>query len=197
MANEKILIVEDEYLIALDTREQLVELGYQVVGIASSSEQAEMLSKAEKPDLILMDIHIKGETDGITTAAILRGKLATPIIFITAHSDSGLLERAQAVEPYGYLIKPVTSQALKTTVHLALFQSKRNRQRADKDADVKSLLKNFQEANSVPMVCSSCHAIRDPNGSWLPSIHANKDLPNELFSHGLCPDCTRALYGEI
>jgi PAS domain S-box-containing protein len=126
VANERagILIVEDEIVVAVDIEERLRNIGYDVSGIVTSGGEAiERLGK-NSIDLVLMDIGLKGDMDGIETARRIRDKSAVPVIYLTAYSDDKTLARAQVTEPYGYLLKPVNEKELHSTVKMALYKYK-------------------------------------------------------------------------
>lgn len=118
----KILVVDDETIVALDIRNTLQKYGYKVVGIAGNSSEALKIVKSEKPNLILMDIMLKGQKDGIETSEEINKIADIPIIFLTAYSDDNTLERAKLVEPYGYLIKPFDNRELFTTIEMSLYK---------------------------------------------------------------------------
>ncbi len=118
-----ILIVEDEPIVALDLEELLSELGYRVSGVASSYVDALGSAERHTPDLVLMDIYLDGDRDGIETAAQLRERFHVPIIFLTAYSQPELLERAKQVHPYGFLNKPVQHRELATMLEFARQKS--------------------------------------------------------------------------
>lgn len=120
----KILIVEDESLFALELELRLQTLGYDICGIADNSNEAVRLTQIHCPDLILMDIRIKGDVDGIETARIIRKENEIPVIFLTAYSDTETINRAKPVLPYGYLSKPVQARDLQSTIETALYKSK-------------------------------------------------------------------------
>lgn len=117
-----ILVVEDEMVISLEISATLRRLGYEVVGQAITGEDAVRLAEEADPDLILMDIRLKGEMDGIEAASRIREKNDRPVIFLTAHSDEVTLERAIAVSPSGYLIKPFKDRELYSSIELALHK---------------------------------------------------------------------------
>ena len=118
-----ILVVEDEAIVAMDLREQLLEMGYQVCGIAGNAKKAIALAREHRPDLILMDIVIKGERDGIDTAEIIGRTLHIPVVFLTAYSDASTIERAAKTAPYGYLTKPFQTRELRAAIEVALYKS--------------------------------------------------------------------------
>ncbi|MEB3359726.1 MAG: ATP-binding protein [Synechococcales bacterium] len=123
----RILIVEDEYIIAANLRENLESLGYDILDIAISAEEA--MSKATElcPDLVLMDIRLQGEADGIYAAEQIWGQLAIPVIYLTGHSDKSTLERAKVTFPFGYLLKPVREKELYVAIETALNRYERER----------------------------------------------------------------------
>ena len=120
----KILIVEDEPIIAMDIKSYLRKLGYHVIGVAHDSEQALDMIYTRKPDLILLDIRIDGTRDGIQIASIINEKYKLPFLFLTSHSDEHTLDRATATKPYGYIVKPFDENDLKTSVAVALHNFK-------------------------------------------------------------------------
>src|SRR6202051_3931720 len=102
--SHKILVVEDEGLIAHDISSRLQALHHEVVGVASTAKEA--IEKAAEADLVLMDIRLDGPADGIEAAIAIRERYRIPVIFITAHADRATLERAKAADAFGYLVKP-------------------------------------------------------------------------------------------
>lgn len=122
MSKIKILVVEDESIVAKDIQFSLEKLGYEVCGIASTGERAIELTLAEDPDLVLMDIMLKGPINGIETAIRLRDEFASPVIFLTAYADQATLEKAKIAEPYGYIIKPFKEIDLQTSIEVAVYK---------------------------------------------------------------------------
>lgn len=108
----RVLIVEDEFFISLDTKALVEALGHTVAGIAVSADQAVALAERERPDVVLMDIRLNGMRDGIDAAMEIGTRLGVRSIFVTANSDSGTRKRAEAVQPIGFLEKPLTQQRL-------------------------------------------------------------------------------------
>jgi CheY-like chemotaxis protein len=109
----RILIVEDEFYISLDTKALLEGLGHAVVGIAVSADEAVAAAERERPDVVLMDIRLVGPRDGIEAAQDIRSRLGIGSIFVTANSDPSTRQRAQAVQPVAFLEKPLTPQRLR------------------------------------------------------------------------------------
>jgi PleD family two-component response regulator len=124
MAQIKILVIEDENIVALDLKNQLETLGYEVCAMISNGEEAIERVGELKPDLILMDIMLKGELDGVQTAEKIKESHNIPIIYLTAYSDEKTLKRAKITEPYGYLLKPFEERELHTNIEIGLYRHK-------------------------------------------------------------------------
>ena len=124
MNNIKILIAEDEQIVAKNIEKRLTADGYQVVASVSTGEDAIEKAKLYSPDIILMDIKLKGKIDGIETADILRRNFQLPVIFLTSYADEETFQRAKSTEPFGYLIKPFDNKELNRVVELALYKNK-------------------------------------------------------------------------
>ncbi|MFW5711780.1 MAG: ATP-binding protein, partial [Spirochaetota bacterium] len=124
MASVRILLVEDESIVAMDMERRLTALGYRVVEHVLTGEDAVAKAEEERPDLILMDIHLKGEMDGIEAAERIKNSLGTPIIYITAYSDETTLSRAKVTEPFGYILKPFQEREIYSTIEMALYKYK-------------------------------------------------------------------------
>src|SRR3989337_1291461 len=121
-SGKKILVVEDESIVAEDIRKSLLNMGYSVPSIASSGEEAIKKASEHKPDLVLMDIMLEGEIDGIKAADIIRSSSDIPVIFQTAYSDDKILARAKITEPFGYIIKPFKERELRINIKIALYK---------------------------------------------------------------------------
>ncbi len=122
MTATRILVVEDEQIVAEDLKMTLETLGYEVAGIASRGETAVELAESESPDLILMDIMLAGAMDGISAASEIRALFNIPVIYVTAYADSNLLERAKQTEPFGYIVKPFNEREVQSNIEIALFK---------------------------------------------------------------------------
>ncbi|MBT3461424.1 MAG: EAL domain-containing protein [Gammaproteobacteria bacterium] len=118
----RVFIVEDEVLVARDIKSRLEKLGYQVIGTAARGDDAVTRVLSERPDLILMDINLKGDMDGIEAADRIRAEADLPIIFCTAYSNDETLARAKVTVPYGYVLKPFDNRELEITIEIALHK---------------------------------------------------------------------------
>ncbi len=122
MADTRILVVEDEKIVAADLQQRLRSFGYVVVGIASTGQAAIQATHELCPELILMDITLKGDMDGIQTAETIRKDQDIPVVYVTAHADSKTLERAKITSPFGYILKPFEERDLYTTIEMAVYK---------------------------------------------------------------------------
>ena len=143
MGNEKILIVEDEKLVVLHIEESLKGMGYSICGAVSSGEDAIRQAKKTKPDLVLMDIKLKGKIDGITAAGKIRERIDVPIIYLTAYADDKTLKRAKMTEPFGYLLKPFNDKELHSIIQTSLYRSKMDRKLKESEEKYRSLFANM------------------------------------------------------
>lgn len=157
MTTGKILIVEDETIIALDIKRTLSKAGYDIVGIAASAEEALSQAAEFTPDLVLMDISIEGEIDGIDAAIQIHEAYRIPVIYLTAHSDERTLRRAKATPTFGYLLKPFDRHDLATMIEIAI--SKHNAELA-----IRQALKKQQELNELKsqFISFVSHEFRNP-----------------------------------
>lgn len=120
MSTNKILIVEDEAVVSLDIARRLEKMGYEVIGRLASGEEALELVQEERPDLVLMDINLQGELDGIETATTLYKNYGLPVIYLTAYAGDSTLERAKESKPYGYILKPFKERELHAAIEIAI-----------------------------------------------------------------------------
>lgn len=122
MSKAKIMVVEDEWIIANDIKDCLVDMGYWVTAIAASGEDALARVEEDPPDLILMDIVLKGAMNGIETARAIRAKRDIPVIYLTAYDNQFLVDQAKQTENFGYLLKPFKDRELHIAIDMALHR---------------------------------------------------------------------------
>lgn len=145
MKKHRILIVEDEGIIAFHIKKLLDGYGYDVVGIAVTADEAIKKSESEVPDLILMDITLKSEKDGVYAADIIKQNFNIPIIFLTANTDERTLQKAKLVEPYGFINKPFQGRELKTNIEIALHTHKMRKKLFENEQLLSATLGNINE----------------------------------------------------
>ncbi len=143
MEPTRIVVVEDEHIVALDIKMHLQKYGYEVPGMFASGE--ELLERIESlsPDLVLMDIKLQGKLDGLETSKIIKEKYSVPVILLTAFADEATIERAKTIEPFGYIIKPFEEKELRTTIVIALYKHKMERKLRDREELFSTILSSI------------------------------------------------------
>jgi two-component system cell cycle sensor histidine kinase/response regulator CckA len=191
--NETILVVEDEALVAKDLQRSLTGLGYRVPATAASADDALRAAERDPPDLVLMDIRIRGADDGISAAAALRDRFGVPVVYLTAYGDRATVARARATGPYGYLLKPIKAEELRITVELALHKHTLDRElrvrerwfattlRSIGDAviavDAVGLVASLNRAGEVATGWSTADAIGQPFEAVVRLVEADDQPP--------------------
>ncbi len=140
---KQILVVEDERIVTEDIKISLHRLGYSVSGTAVSGEEAVKKAEEMQPDLVLMDIVLRGEMDGIEASALIRSRFDVPVVYLTACSDRKTLKKAKITDPFGYIIKPYEDKYLQATIEVALYKQKMENALKERE---KILRKNLMEA---------------------------------------------------
>ena len=119
----RIMVVEDEAVISLEIQDRLTKMGHSICGTAASGEEALSVATAKRPDLILMDINLRGDVDGVQAAQQIHDRIEIPVIYLTAFADDRTVERARLTEPFGYLIKPFSEKELYAAIEVALYKN--------------------------------------------------------------------------
>jgi PAS domain S-box-containing protein len=141
----KILVVEDESIVAADLEVTLESLGYEVIGTQAAAEQAIESARVDAPDVILMDIHLKGEMDGIEATAIIQSEMDIPVVFLTAHADSATLQRAKRTAPYGYVLKPFEERELHSALQMAIYRANAERTIRERERWLRAILRSISD----------------------------------------------------
>jgi len=142
----RILIVEDEIIVAEHLRQELQNARYEVCGIATCSSEALELAQSCRPDLILMDIRINGDKDGIETAGLIHQSYDIPVIYLTAYTDDQTLKRAKETEPFGYLLKPYCLAELRSSIEMSLYKHRIDRQLKEREQWLHTVLHSIDDA---------------------------------------------------
>jgi len=146
MKKKQILVVEDERVVADDIKMSLQRLGYAVCGIVLSGEKAIKKTEETRPDLVLMDIVLEGEMDGIEAASIISSRFNIPVVYLTAHADDKTLEQAKITEPFGYILKPFEDRELHTAIEMALHKHKMGNMLKESEERYRSVVENAHDA---------------------------------------------------
>ncbi len=146
MKKKHILVVEDEHIVAEHIKMSLLRLGYSVPGIVHSGEDAIQKAEEKRIDLVLMDIVLKGEMDGIEAASTISSRFNIPVVYLTAYTDEKTLERAKITEPFGYIIKPFEDKDLHTAIETALYRHKVGKRLKESEEKYRSLVENAYDA---------------------------------------------------
>lgn len=146
MQKKHVLIVEDENVVALYIQQQLTSLGYAAPAIANTGKDAIRLAEQTRPDLVLMDIQLRGEMDGVEAAKQIRSRLDLPVVFLTAYADDDTLRRAKISEPFGYLLKPVRDRELQSAVEMGLYKHQMERRLKESERWLSATLNSIGDA---------------------------------------------------
>ncbi|MBW2568790.1 MAG: response regulator [Deltaproteobacteria bacterium] len=161
MPETKILIVEDEAIVAEDIRSTLQTLGYTISAVVSSGEEAIAKIEEDAPDLVLMDIVLKGDMDGIEAASQIRFRFNIPVVYLTAFTDKKTIERAKLTEPFGYIVKPFEDRELHSTVEMALYKHKLERKLKENESWLSTILRSIGDAVVVTDAKGSIRFMND------------------------------------
>lgn len=192
-----ILVVEDDINVAAVLEARLESFGYKVCDIARTGQKAIEGQNRHEPDLVLMDILLEGDMNGIEAAEQISAKSEVPIIFITCLNDPAVLDKAIRTHPYGYLVKPYDNAELRSCIEIALVKHKAAKEREKLITQLEEALLQVRKLSGLLPICASCKKIRDEEGGWQHiedyiSTHSEAD-----FSHSICPQCARRLYPEL
>ena len=196
MENAQILVVEDENIVALEIQSRLEGLGYVVLAIASSGEEAIQKAEETNPDLVLMDIKLKGDMDGIETAEEIRTRFNLPVVYLTAYAEENTLQRAKITAPYGYILKPFEERELHANIEIAIYKHQMEQKVKELILELQDALTKVKILNGLLPICASCKKIRDDEGYWTQVEEYIEKNSQVTFTHGICPECMKKLYPQ-
>ena len=193
----RLLVVEDEAIVAADLEDRLTRMGYHVVGTAESGEEAIQMARELKPDLVFMDIMLKGAMDGIDAASLMREEQSVPVIFLTANSNDAIIKRAKVSEPFAYLLKPFEERHLKINIEMSLYKHRMELERELLILELQEALAKVKTLSGLLPICAWCKNIRNDEGYWLSVEKYVQQNSEAKFSHGVCPECARKHFPEF
>jgi CheY-like chemotaxis protein len=193
----KILVVEDDAHVATVLEARLESFGHDVCDIARTGPAAVRGAVQHQPDLVLMDILLEGDMNGVEAAELIHRQVDVPVVFITCLSEPSVLDRAVKANAYGYILKPYDNAELRYTIEIALVKYQAAKERDKLIDQLEHALAEVKRLSGLLPICASCKKIRDDQGNWQQIeeyIHTHSEVD---FSHGICPECALALYPEL
>lgn len=193
-----ILVVEDDLNVSIVLTARLESLGYRICGTAETGLEAISGVYRHHPDLVTMDILLKGEMTGIEAAAKIAERSDVPIIYMTCLSDQNVFDRAIRTNPYGFIVKPYDINELRSTIEISMVKYEAAKERELLVTQLQEALHKVKALSGLLPICASCKKIRnDDDDSWQQiedyiASHSEAD-----FTHGICPECAHQLYPEL
>lgn len=183
MKKTKILLVENENIVARDIENMLIGLGYDVFPVPSSGKEAVEMAEKLHPDLVLMDIRLQGEIDGVEAASLIYREFNIPIVYLTAYADEITMERAKLTESFGYILKPFEERELQTSIEIALYKYKMEMQLKERERWLFTVLKSIGDAvitTDEKGTITFMNPLAEKLTGWQQKEALNKPL-NEIF----------------
>lgn len=192
----RVLIAEDESLVATVVQCELEHIGHEVVGCARDGRQAVEMAQALQPDLILMDI-VMPELDGLEAARLIQQQRPCPVVLLTAHEDTDLVRRASEAGAMAYLVKPPQGKELARTLIVAMARFADWMELRRVNEELRTSLAAVKRLSGLLPICSHCKKIRSDKGCWVQVDSYIMNHSEAKFSHGICPDCMRRHFPGI
>lgn len=194
-SRRRLLVVEDDPAVATMLAQLLQRLGYEVVAVVETGEDAIQRAKTLQPDLVLMDIVLRGPMDGTEAARQVRLMTNRPVVFVSGHFDAAVLRSAKESEPYGFVLKPFNERDLFVQIEMALGRHQLETERAQMKPRELLAQQNLRELRGLLPICAGCKKIHEEDGRWTTiEDYLGKHAGIEL-THSFCPQCENRLYG--
>lgn len=193
MSKSSILIVEDEALVAKVIQLTLEKAGYNIASLATTGEEALSLVEQHRPNLVIMDIVLRGPMDGIEAAKQIRSRWGVPIIYMTSYADAETVNLAKMAEPFGYLVKPVQPKELTATVEMALFKARLEAEKDQLLAELREALAKLKLLCEMLPMCAECMDLYDGQGCWRQIESFIRARSQADSARGVCSICLKAL----
>jgi len=192
-----ILVVEDDIHVATVLESRLESFGYRICSVARSGNDAINAAFRQNPDLVLMDILLEGEMNGIEAAHEISSRSNVPIIFLSCLSEGEVIDDALRTNPYGYMVKPYDNGELRSAIEIALIRHQAARERERLIRQLEQALREVKKLSGFLPICASCKKIRDDEGGWHQIESYISTHSEASFTHGLCPHCLRDHYPQL
>lgn len=196
-AKPRILVVEDEAIVAADIQDRLKNLGYEVVGPVDNGKEAIEKALEQRPDVVLMDVMLKGDLMGTDAAEQIRDEVGVPVIYLTANSNDATFMRARETEPFGFILKPFEEAALRANIEIAIYKSRLERERQELIRQLQEALATVKTLSGMIPICAWCKNVRTDKGYWQSVEQYIKANSEATLSHGVCPGCQKKIEAEI
>jgi len=192
-----ILVVEDDTSVATVLQTRLESFGYRICGVVSSGAAAIDAAFRHHPDLVLMDILLEGEMNGIEAANEISIRSDVPIIFLSCLGERDVIDSAIRTNPYGYMVKPYDNNELRSAIEIALIRHRAARERERLIHQLEQALLEVKKLSGLLPICASCKKIRDGADHWQQIEDYISAHSEAGFTHGLCPQCLREYYPQL
>ena len=187
----RIILAENDPAVAEELSSRITALGYTICAVAENGPDVVQKTDELRPDLVLVDVQLKGVFDGIEAADQIRAGFQIPVIYLTAPSDDYTVQRAKMTDPFGYLFKPFEDRELEITIEMALYKFSMQQEREGLIRELQEALAEVRRLSGLLPICLSCKKIRDDRGYWSRVEEYIQKYSRAKFTHGYCPDCAR------
>jgi two-component system, response regulator PdtaR len=192
----RVLVAEDDYIVAQSVVRALRGLGCNVIGEAADGEEAVALTESLNPDLVMMDIEMP-RMDGLEATRRIQETYPTPVVALTAYESPDFLKRASEAGVSAYLVKPSDKLEMERAITIALARHSDLMELRRANAELEKALAEVKRLSGLLPICSSCKKIRDDQGYWQQVDVYVREHSEANFSHGICPECARKLYPDL
>ena len=192
----RVLIAEDQDIIALAIRRQLEKIGHEVVGRALNGKEAVQMTEFHHPDVVLMDIGMP-EMDGLEATRVIHEKIPTPVVLLTGFDDPELIKQASVAGACAYLLKPTSGKEMERTMIFAVARFGDLMELRRLNSELKVAMDNVKMLSGLLPICAKCKKIRNDKGYWEAVEDYIMDHSEAHLSHSVCPECLGSLYPEF
>jgi len=189
----RILVVEDEAIVSADIQDRLTALQYVIAGTADTGADAIRLAAELKPDLVLMDIMLKGDMMGTEAAARIRESLKLPVIYLTANSNDTTFLKARDTEPFGFILKPFEESTLRVNIEIGLYKHRVDMEREELIRKLQAALAEVKTLSGMIPICAWCKNVRSDQNYWQTVEEYVRAHTDANFTHSICPECEKKL----